>query len=230
VQAAVELERVTIKRDTRAVVRDVSLAIPAGAIHVVVGPNGAGKSTLLSAVLGQTAFAGTIRLRFHRSGRIAYVPQAFVADKTLPITIGEFLALSRQKWPVCFGVRPATRKAIDQILDRVGLRGMAHRRIAELSGGELRRVLIGNALEPAPELLLCDEPSTGLDPDAVLQLDQLLASLRDDHGTTIIVVSHDREQVRRIADQVSVLDGTLRRTGTPAEVFATRVAALEEIA
>jgi zinc transport system ATP-binding protein len=228
--AAVRLDRVTIKRDTRVVVRDVSLSIAAGSIHIVVGPNGAGKSTLLSAVLGQTAFAGDIEVTFRRSGRIAYVPQSFVADKTLPITIGEFLALSRQSWPVCFGIRPAARARIAAILDRVGLPGMAHRRIAELSGGELRRVLIGNALDPAPELLLCDEPSTGLDPDAVVQLDKLLTGLRDDHGTTVLMVSHDREQVRRIADQVSVLDGALKQTGTADEVFATREPALREIA
>jgi ABC-type Mn2+/Zn2+ transport system ATPase subunit len=131
---------------------------------------------------------------------------------------------------VCFGVRPATRKLIAGILERVGLVGMADRRIAELSGGELRRVLIGNALEPTPELLLCDEPSTGLDPDAVLQLDKLLMEMRDDHGTTVVVISHDREQVRRIADQVSVLDGAIKRTGTATEVFAAHERALEEIA
>jgi zinc transport system ATP-binding protein len=227
---AIAMDRVTIKRDTRVVVGDVSLRIAAGSIHVIVGPNGAGKSTLLSAVLGQTAFTGDIKLRFRRGGRVAYVPQSFVADKTLPITIGEFLALARQSWPVCFGVRAAARTRIAAILERVGLPGMDKRRIAELSGGELRRVLIGNAIEPAPEILLCDEPSTGLDPDAVLQLDKLLAGMRDEHGTTVLMVSHDREQVRRIADQVSVLDGGVKRTGTADEVFAAREPALREIA
>jgi zinc transport system ATP-binding protein len=212
------------------VVREVDLTVGEGQLVAVVGPNGAGKSTLLSAVLGQTAFAGDIRLHFRGNGRIAYVPQSFVADKTLPITIGEFLALARQSWPVCFGIRAAARARIAAILERVGLPGMERRRIAELSGGELRRVLIGNALDPAPEILLCDEPSTGLDPDAVLQLDKLLAGMRDEHGTTVLMVSHDREQVRRIADQVSVLDGGVKRTGTADEVFAAREPALREIA
>jgi zinc transport system ATP-binding protein len=120
---AIELDKVTIRRDGRVVVDAVSLAIAAGTIHVVIGPNGAGKSTLLSAVLGQTVFEGRIELRLRGAGRVAYVPQSFVADKTLPITVGEFLALARQNWPVCFGVRPATPARIAAIHLRVGPRG-----------------------------------------------------------------------------------------------------------
>jgi zinc transport system ATP-binding protein len=219
--AAIELEHVTIRRDGRLVVDDATLAIAAGQIHVVIGPNGAGKSTLLSAVLGQTPFAGEIRMNLVGSGLIGYVPQSFVADRTLPITIGEFLALSRQKWPVCLGVRPHARTRIATILDRVGLaKPMERRRLGELSGGELRRVLIGNAIDPAPEILLCDEPATGLDPKAVEDLDRLLCSLRDDHKTTILMVSHDRAQVRRIADRVTLLHGVVKQTGTAKQVLA----------
>ena len=219
-QPAIELAHVTIRREGRLVVDDATLEIAAGQIHVVIGPNGAGKSTLLSAVLGQTPFAGEIRMNLVGSGLIGYVPQSFVADRTLPITIGEFLALSRQKWPVCLGVRPAARERIAAILARVGLPGMERRRLGELSGGELRRVLIGNAIDPAPEILLCDEPATGLDPKAVEDLDRLLCSLRDDHKTTILMVSHDRAQVRRIADRVTLLHGVVKQTGTAKQVLA----------
>ncbi|HEV7554252.1 MAG TPA: ATP-binding cassette domain-containing protein, partial [Kofleriaceae bacterium] len=171
-EPAVQLERVTIRRDGRIVVDDASLDIAAATIHVVIGPNGAGKSTLLSAILGHTPFAGTIRMHRKTGGTLSYVPQTFVADRTMPITIAEFLALSRQRWPVCFGVRAASRTRIATILERVGLAGMEKRRLGELSGGELRRVLIGNAIEPAPDILLCDEPATGLDPKAVEELDR----------------------------------------------------------
>jgi zinc transport system ATP-binding protein len=217
---AIQLDHVSVRREGRLVVDDVSLAIGAGTIHIVVGPNGAGKSTLLSAVLGQTAFAGTIAMNLRRSGRIAYVPQAFTADRTLPITIGEFLALSRQKWPVCFGITRAATKQVASILERVGLAGMARRRLGELSGGELRRVLIGNAIDPVPEILLCDEPATGLDADAVAQLDRLLVELRDESKTTVLMVSHDRGQVRRIADRVTLLEVREKRTGTADEILS----------
>ncbi|MEO6771518.1 MAG: ATP-binding cassette domain-containing protein [Kofleriaceae bacterium] len=217
--AAIELDHVTIRREGRVVVEDACLEINPATIHVVIGPNGAGKSTLLSAVLGQTAFAGTIELRFRGNGLVGYVPQSFVADRTLPVTIAEFLALARQKLPVCLGVRPAARARIAEILARVGLAGMEHRRLGELSGGELRRVLIGNAIEPAPELLLCDEPATGLDPDAIAELDRVLCGLRDDHGTTVLMVSHDRAQVRRIANRVTYLHVQIKDTGPPAKVL-----------
>jgi zinc transport system ATP-binding protein len=219
VTAAIELDHVTVRRDGRVVVDDACLAIDAGTIHVVVGPNGAGKSTLLTAVLGQTEFSGQIKLHFRRGGTIGYVPQSFVADRTLPITIGEFLALSRQHWPVCLGVRAATRARIAAILERVGLPGMERRRLGELSGGELRRVLIGNAIEPAPELLLCDEPATGLDPDAIEQLDRVLCELRDAHRTTILMVSHDRGQVRRVANRVTRLHVQIKDTDEAAAVL-----------
>ncbi|HUJ60621.1 MAG TPA: ATP-binding cassette domain-containing protein [Kofleriaceae bacterium] len=228
--SAIELDHVTIRREGRLVVDDASLEINAGTIHVVIGPNGAGKSTLLTAMLGQTAFAGEIRMYFRRGGVIGYVPQSFVADRTLPITIAEFLALSRQSWPVCLGVRPHARSRITAILAKVGLAGMERRRLGELSGGELRRVLIGNAIDPAPELLLCDEPATGLDPDAIAQLDSLLCALRDDHGTTVVMVSHDRAQVRRVANRVTLLDVKIKDSGQPAKVLERAGAALDAVA
>lgn len=227
--AAVELDHVTIRRDGRLVVDDASLEVNAGTIHVIIGPNGGGKSTLLTAMLGQIAFAGAIKLRFRGDGVVGYVPQSFVADRTMPITIAEFLALGRQKWPVCLGVRGSARTRISTILERVGLAGMEKRRLGELSGGELRRVLIGNAIEPAPELLLCDEPATGLDPEAIEQLDKVLCALRDEHGTTIVMVSHDRAQVRRIANRVTLLHVQVKDSGQPAKVLE-RVSASAEAA
>ena len=218
-ESALELDHVGVRRDGRAVLEDISLEINASTIHVVIGPNGAGKSTLLAAVLGQIAFSGTIRQRLPAGAAIGYVPQSFVADRTLPITIGEFLALSRQRWPVCLGLRPAARAKTAELLAKVGLSGMERRRLGELSGGELRRVLIANAIDPVPALLLCDEPATGLDPDAVAQLDALLCELRDQHHTTIVMVSHDRAQVRRIANRVTLIDRTVKDTGQPAKVL-----------
>ncbi len=214
-----EMTDISVQRGNRTVLNRVSLHAEAGRIHVLVGPNGAGKSTLISAILGETPFEGSIELQLRGTGRIGYVPQAFTADRTLPVTVAEFLALPRQRWPVCLGVTAATRARVAQLLERVDLAGMERRRLGELSGGELRRVLIANALDPAPELLLCDEPAAGLDPDAVEQLDRLLCTLRDQDETAIVVVSHDPAQVRRIADRVTLLDVSVQRSGTADEVL-----------
>ncbi len=214
----IDVANVTIRRAGRVAVDGASLQITQGTIHVLVGPNGAGKSTLLSAILGQIAFTGKVDITFRGSGVVGFVPQTFVADRTLPITCAEFLALARQKRPVCLGITKPAAARIAKLLESVGLAGFEKRRIGELSGGELRRVLIANAIDPAPEVLLCDEPAAGLDPAAAEELDKLLLGLRDEHGTTIVLVSHDREQVKRIADRVTRLEVSVKATGKADEV------------
>jgi zinc transport system ATP-binding protein len=201
----IDVSGLAVRREGRTLLERVSLQVAAGTIHAIVGPNGAGKSTLVAALLGQIAFVGSIRFHLRGSGRIGYVPQSFAADRTLPITVAEFLALPRQGRPVCLGLTARARLRIGAILERVGLAGFERRRLGELSGGELRRVLIANAIEPAPEVLLCDEPGTGLDTGAVVVLDRILRTLRDEAATTIVMVSHDADQVRRLADHVTQL-------------------------
>ena len=220
-----EIEGVSVARDGRTLLDDVSLAVGRGATHALLGPNGAGKTTLLSAVLGQTAFAGRIRFHWRRSGRVGYVPQGFHVDRTLPLTVGEFLALPRQRRPVCLGVRRATRARMEAVLARLGLRDCWAKPLGVLSGGEQRRVLLANAIDPVPEFLLLDEPASGLDEIAVEQLEVTLAALKAEAGTSVLLVSHDLEQVRRVADRVTLLDRRVRASGTPAEVLTGNLAA-----
>jgi zinc transport system ATP-binding protein len=214
-----EIERLTVRRDGRRLLAGVDLDVLPGSIHVLVGPNGAGKSTLFGAVLGNVEFGGTIRCHWRRSGRIGWVPQSFAVDKTLPITVRDFLALGRQRLPVALHVRRATRRRVDALLARVGLDGFATRLLAQLSGGELQRVLLANAIDPAPELLLLDEPSSGLDEPAVRTLEDILGELKRSAGTGVLLVSHDLSQARRIADQVSLLDGGIVTTGDAARIL-----------
>jgi zinc transport system ATP-binding protein len=214
-----ETEKLTVERDGQRVVEGVDLRVMPGTIHLVIGPNGAGKSTLVAALLGQAAFTGAARCHFRGSGRVGFVPQSFPVDRTLPVTVLEMLALSRQRLPVCLGVRRSTRTAVARLLDRVGLAGFEARLLGALSGGELRRVLLAEALDPAPELLLLDEPASGLDQASVARLESAVRELRDTHGTGVLMVSHDVAQVRRLADEVTWLDRTVRRRGTAAEVL-----------
>src|SRR5689334_22538658 len=142
------LSGVTIRRGRDPILSDVSLSVARGSIHVIAGPNGAGKSTLLLAALGQISFAGTITARWRRGGKVGYVPQSFVVDRTLPVTVSDFLALTRQKRPIAIGINRNTRARVDAMLDGIGLRELATRPLAVLSGGELRRVLLAHALDP----------------------------------------------------------------------------------
>ena len=199
----IEITGLTLRPAREALLSNFSLTIARGTLHAIVGPNGAGKTTLLSAILGLEPFEGRIVAHWAGRGRIAYVPQQFQVDRTLPVTVADFLALTRQRRPVCLGVTRAATARISRLLDRVGLGGFADRPLSVLSGGELRRVLLANALDPLPELLILDEPGSGLDESAARWLDDTLLSLKGE--MTVLMVSHDSEQVRRVADRVTVI-------------------------
>jgi zinc transport system ATP-binding protein len=201
--ALLEISGLTLRPAREALVSNFSLDVERGSLHAIVGPNGAGKTTLLTAILGLVPFEGRIVANWRARGRIAYVPQHFHVDRTLPVTVADFLALSRQRRPVCLGIARATRTRVSRLLERVGLTGLEHRPLSVLSGGELRRVLLADALDPLPELLVLDEPASGLDETASRWLDDTLVSLKGE--MTVLMVSHDAEQVRRIADRVTVI-------------------------
>ena len=215
----IEARSLTVRRERRTLLERVSLDVARGSVHVIIGPNGAGKSTLLAALLGHTDFSGTVRYHVHGSGAVGYVPQAFAVDRTMPITVAELLALPRQRRPICLGVTRDVRRRADELLDRVGLAGFGTRRLGALSGGELQRVLFANAIDPEPEILFLDEPSSGVDQRGVKVLESLVTDLRERAQTTVVWVSHDIRQVRRVADRVTYVDREVRAEGTPAEVL-----------
>jgi len=215
-----EIQRLAIHRNREALVDDATLSVARGSLHVIVGPNGAGKSTLIAAVLGLIPFDGQIALNWRHSGAIGYVPQTFPVDPTLPVTVADFLALTRQRRPVCLGLTAPMRKTVTTLLARVGLAGLEGRPLAVLSGGELRRVLLAHALDPEPELLILDEPTSGLDEASSAWLEETLTAIKRGGRTTILMVSHDLDQVRRIADRVTVLDRRIVADGPVGDVLA----------
>jgi zinc transport system ATP-binding protein len=224
--ALVEIIDVSVRRYREQLLSGVSLSVSRGGVHAIVGPNGAGKTTLLVALLGQIPFDGRIVAHWRRDGRIGYVPQALIIDPSLPVTVEDFLALTRQRRPVCFGITSAVRRHVTALLHEVGLHGLEHRPLSVLSGGELRRVLLAHALDPVPELLILDEPASGLDESGLQQLEALLRTLVE-RGATVLMVSHDLEQVRRVADRVTVLDRSVISEGPAMETLAQeRVVAL----
>jgi zinc transport system ATP-binding protein len=210
--ALLEISNLTLRPGPEALLTNFSLTVARGSLHAIFGPNGVGKTTLLAAILGLVPFEGRIVAHWAGRGRVAYVPQQFHVDRTLPVTVADFLALTRQRRPVCLGVAASTRTRIALLLERVGLPGFADRPLSVLSGGELRRVLLGNALDPLPELLILDEPLGGLDQAGVRWLDETLVSLKGD--VTTLMVSHDSSQIERIADRVTTM--SLMRSGSPA--------------
>ncbi len=174
------------------ILNDVSVAIDAREIVVLIGPNGSGKTTLLKALLGLTRVSGSV---VRRSGlKIGYVPQQFAPDPSLPMTVNRFLDL--------FAPREAGRAA----LARVGITEAGDRQMATLSGGELARVLLARAIAGKPDLLVLDEPLAGVDIAGEASLYHLIAELRDELGCGILLVSHDLHVVMGRADRVICLN------------------------
>ena len=197
-----EIDGLTVRGGGAPLIEGVSLRLPPASITVLVGPNGGGKTTLLRAVLGQVPFEGNVQLNWQRGGRIGYVPQRLDFDRELPLTVAEFLAMMWQRRPVCLGTGRDVRRRVAAALEAVGMSALSGRRLGVLSDGELQRALLAQALDPVPELLLLDEPTSSLDGEGTRRVEEALLRLKRDEGTAALLVSHDAEQAKRVGDQI----------------------------
>ncbi len=194
---------------TQRILSGVDLALAPGEIVTVVGPNGSGKTTLLRAILGAVP-PTTGRVERRAGLRIGYVPQTLHIDQTLPLTVRRFLDL-----PVRRGA-----KAVGEALVEAGADGLERRQMADLSGGQFRRVLLARALLEKPELLILDEPTTGLDQPGSAAFYRRIEAVRATLGCGILMVSHELHVVMSASDRVICLNGHVCCHGTP-EVVAS---------
>ncbi|RMH49802.1 MAG: metal ABC transporter ATP-binding protein [Alphaproteobacteria bacterium] len=205
----IEARGVGIDLGGRPVLRDVDFAIERGEIVTIVGPNGSGKTTFLRILIGALR---PDRGRVIRAPalRIGHVPQRLAIDPTLPITAGRMIGLPRR--------RPAPQ--IAAALERVGLPGFAGRPLADLSGGQLQRVLLARAILGGADILILDEPTQSLDQPATAAFYLLVEELRRDTGCAVLMVSHDLHVVMGASDRVICLNGHVCCQGTPVAVSA----------
>jgi zinc transport system ATP-binding protein len=204
----IEAQGIGITLGGHQVLRDVDLALHAGEIVTVVGPNGSGKSTLLRLLIGAER-PGTGRVIRAPGLRIGYVPQKLAIDRTLPITVGGFLRLAGGS------AREAARA-----LERVGIAGLERRQMAALSGGQLQRALLAQAVLRKPGLLVLDEATQGLDQAGEARFYLLIEELRAELGCAVLMVSHDLHVVMSASDRVICLNGHVCCEGTPTVVSA----------
>ena len=193
----------------------INVQVRKGHIHALTGPNGAGKTTLMRSVMGGMPHQGTIRFLFRESCRVGYVPQFLEFDHSVPITVFDFLFLMLKQTPIFLGRRRAMRARITEILSATSCAHLIDRCVGQLSGGEFRRVLLAQALEPKPELLLLDEPASNIDEVGIRQFEEMLVSLRDTHGITILMVSHSMDMISRVADRVTAINRSVFYDGSP---------------
>jgi len=220
----IEFERVNLTLGATSILEDVTFTVRAGTIHCIVGANGGGKTSLVRSLLGQMPHSGRIAIGWAESRVIGYVPQTLDFDKSLPITVGDFMAMATQRRPVFLGVSKARRDEIDRMLERLGLNGKRKAKLGSLSGGERQRVLLAQALIPEPALLVLDEPTTGLDLKGKEVLQRTIVEFAK-AGGTVVWINHDIAQVGEVADALTYIDRKVLLDGKPREALATGIAA-----
>ena len=212
------VEQVGVRRGSDLAIEAVSFELQNGSLTALVGPNGAGKSTLLQAIAGQLPLeSGAIELDGQpltlplARRQLALMPQRGEIAWGFPITVRELVGLGRlvAARPGCCDVEAA--------LQRVGLAGLAQRRLDQLSGGQQQRALLARTLVQPAQVLLLDEPCAAIDPPARTALLQVMGQLRD-AGLTLLVSSHDWGHDLDAYDRVLVLDRRLLADGTPQQV------------
>jgi zinc/manganese transport system ATP-binding protein len=216
--------------------RDASFAIDRGEFVAVIGPNGAGKTTLFRLLLGlQQPISGTIRIFNARPKRgnpqIGYVPQRHAIDSETNIECLELvrLAISGKQWGFSLFSQNGNKTALDT-LQAVGAAELAHRSLSALSGGELQRIFLAEALVSNPDILLLDEPLSNLDIKRAKELVQLVNNVVRSRNVTAFLVAHDINPLLPFLDNVIYIANGKVATGKPKEVLTSeRLTALYEV-
>lgn len=219
---ALRVQNVSVTLGGRQVLTNVSFEPAVGQLNAIIGPNGAGKTTLLRAILGLVPYSGTILIGRNPDGRplrLAYVPQRLDFDHGMPMSVYDLLAGGRQRRPVWLGHKRAARHVADECLARVGGVGWGNHRLGALSGGELQRVLLALALTSEPDILLLDEPVSGVDIAGEELFCDLLGSLQKEGRYTMLLVSHDLSIVTQHTQYVLCLNQTVQCQGATVETL-----------
>ena len=220
----IEFENVSFEYESgRPVIRNMSFKIEQGESVGLIGANGAGKSTFLKAILGQQEYEGIIAFsepgKRSKKPRIGYVPQSPSFDPGDPVSVADLFACCLSRRPAFLGLSPAMRDKTLECLERVHGEELIDKRVGTLSGGELQRVLLALALEPLPNILILDEPLSGVDVEGQTGLMDMLDEIRKRYDLSILMTTHDFGMLHTYADTVVLIDRTIVSKGTPAEVL-----------
>ncbi|HEX6028875.1 MAG TPA: metal ABC transporter ATP-binding protein [Nitrososphaeraceae archaeon] len=203
----VNIDNVSYRFNSTLVLENISFTVDKGDFVGIIGPNGAGKTTLFRSMLGLledyqgriTFFGKDIRKNRNILQKIGYIPQKNSTDQGFPATVEEIVSLG------ITGRRPSKNK-INHAIETVGLFDQKTKRIGELSGGQQQRVLIAKALANEPELLILDEPVTGIDLKTQNKFYVLLKKLNEENKITIIWASHDLDAVKKLANKIACVN------------------------
>ncbi len=207
------------------VLDNINMHIHCGQMTAVIGRNGAGKSTLVRAILGEVPYTGEIQFKNKMDHtmpalNIGYVPQSVNIDRTTPLSVYDLFQSFTGKLPLL--VR--TKKEYEHVREALAefdVADLIDQPVGTLSGGQLQRVLLAMAVHDTPNLLLLDEPVSGIDKNGMDAFYEKMRYLKETHDLAIILVSHDLDYVYKYADNVILIDKTVTAAGKPKLVYET---------
>lgn len=226
-QIGLKVKGVTVTyRNGNTALRDASFEVPKGSITALVGINGSGKSTLFKSIMGFVALSsGHINILGQEAksalsqNLVAYVPQSEDVDWNFPVLVEDVVMMGRyghMNW--LRTAKPKDYQMVEQALERVGMLDYRKRQIGELSGGQKKRVFLARALAQEGQIILLDEPFTGVDVKTESQIISLLQSLRDE-GRVLLVSTHNLGSVPEFCDRAVLINKTILASGTTEDVF-----------
>ena len=204
-----------VKIENQDIIKNVSFDIHCKELTMIIGKNGAGKSTLLKAILNEIPHTGNVEFYDIRD----YVPQYVNIERNMPTTVYDMFASYISNKPVWAYKDKKLYEEIRQALKVFGAEDLIDKRAGNLSGGELQRVLLSIATTPIPNLLILDEPISGVDRNGTKNFYEILNKLKEQNDISILLVSHDLDLVKKYADKVILLDKEVKKQGKVDEVF-----------
>ena len=219
-----KINNIGVKIGKDVILKNVNIHIHCGELTVIIGRNGAGKSTLLKAILGEIEHTGDITFvdkkdNITKKIKIGYVPQNINVEKHMPTTVYDLFASCITHIPVFLRKDKKIYNEIQEHLKIFGADELIDKSIGDLSGGELQRVLLAIATKPVPNLLILDEPVSGIDRNGIKEFYRIISKLKTEYDMSIILVSHDLDLAKKYADKVILLDKEVIKEGTPEDVF-----------
>jgi zinc transport system ATP-binding protein len=210
----IEVKDLSVVFDGNMIIEHITFDVDKGDVVSIIGPNGSGKTTLVRAMLGLIEHKGTVKLngrpfREHLND-IGYVPQRFDFDRTFPISVEEFLAIS--------GYKPDEAWR-EEVCREFGITGILRKKLGTLSGGQMQRVLIVSSLLKKPELLILDEPTSGVDIEGAASFYELIRHINKEHNITVFLISHEVNMVSTTSTKVICVNRSMFCCGVPEKVM-----------
>lgn len=235
-----KIQNLTVKVGNETILNDLNLHLHCGELTAIIGRNGAGKTTFIKALLDVIPHSGTIifesdnptlskKSSSHftktltlKKPRFGYVPQSLSVDPANPVSVEDLVLSCTCKKPAWFKHSKKDKEKVYQILSSTHAESLIKKRVSDLSGGELQRVMLSLAVNPLPDILLLDEPVSGVDRVGLKSFYEMVSDIRHNYDITILLISHDLDLVAKHADRVLFINNSKASTGSVSEIYSQK--------